>query len=141
MSPSHGLVSDTELGILKVLWDLERGEGSVRDLLDNRPEGEPAWAYTTAQTLLNRLVEKGFLESRKEGRAHVFRPTVSRDELLGQSLQQLAERVCDGASLPLLLNLVNSSRFTAQEIRDFRSMLDQLEEDGGPAADGPGDAR
>ena len=125
MSPANGQVSDTELGLLKVLWEL--GEGTVRDVLDARPGNEKAWAYTTAQTLLNRLVEKGFVESRKQGRAHLFRPTVTRDELLGQSLQQLAERVCDGASLPLLLNLVNGSRFTPKELRRFRDLLDELE--------------
>jgi predicted transcriptional regulator len=149
MAPSNGQVSDTELGILKVLWEL--GEGTVRDVLDARADSASGsgagtgngsakpWAYTTAQTLLNRLVEKGFVETRKQGRAFLFRPTVNRDELLGQSLQQLAERVCDGASLPLLLNLVNASQFTPQEIRRFRSLLDELEGPGGPGgSDVPG---
>jgi predicted transcriptional regulator len=125
MPPTNRLVSDTELDILKVLWDLD--EGTVRDVLDALADSGCSWAYTTAQTLLNRLLEKGFVESHKQGRAFLFRPTVSRDELLGKSLQQLAERVCDGASLPLLLNLVNSEQFTPKDIRRFRALLDQLE--------------
>jgi len=121
-------VSDTELEILKVLWDL--GEGTVRDVLEHLNSNGREWAYTTAQTLLNRLQEKGVVESAKEGRAFVFRPTVSRDELLGQSLQELAERVCDGAALPLLLNLVQSSKFKSRDIQKFRKLLDELEEGG-----------
>jgi BlaI family transcriptional regulator, penicillinase repressor len=121
-------VSDTELEILKVLWDLE--EGTVRDVLDHLNRDGREWAYTTAQTLLSRLQEKGFVESTKAGRAFVFRPTVSRDDLLGQSLEALAERVCDGAAMPLLLNLVESGKFKPREIAKFRKLLDRLEEGG-----------
>ena len=118
-------VSDTELEILKVLWDLE--EGTVRDVLDNLNAHGREWAYTTAQTLLGRLQEKGFIESEKAGRAYVFRPTVSRDDLLEQSLEELAERVCDGSAVPLLLNLVQSGKFKRRDIKKFRKLLDELE--------------
>ena len=128
MTSQHRNVSDTELEILKVLWDL--GEGTVREVLENLNANGREWAYTTAQTLLNRLQEKGVVESAKDGRAFVFRPTVSRDELLGQSLQELAERVCDGAALPLLLNLVQSSKFKSRDLQKFRKLLDELEEGG-----------
>ncbi len=134
MAPQHRLVSETELAILKVLWDL--GEGTVREVLDARSDHERDWAYTTAQTLLNRLVDKGFVTSRKQGRAFLFRPTVSRDELLGQSLTQLADSVCDGASLPLLLNLVHSAQFTPKDIVRFRKLLDELEGDDGSPKEG-----
>jgi len=124
MSPQSRLVSDAELEILKVLWDL--GEGTVRDVLDASQESERAWAYTTAQTLLNRLQEKGFVRRSKEGRAFVFRPAVSRDDLLGRSLAELAARVCDGAAMPLLLNLVRSTKFNAEELGRFRELLNEL---------------
>ena len=88
------------------------------------------WAYTTVQTLLGRLQEKGFVGSHKVGRAFAFRPTASRDDLVGQSLEALAERVCDGAALPLLINLVQSGSFGRQEIEHFRRMLDELDEGG-----------
>lgn len=128
MSTRPKPVSDTELEILKVLWDL--GEGTVRDVLDHLNAHGKEWAYTTAQTLIGRLQEKGFVESEKEGRAYLFRPTVSRDDLLGQSLEELAERVCDGSTVPLLLHLVQSKRFTPRDIERFRQLLDELEKGG-----------
>ena len=127
MSPQSRLLSDAELEVLKVLWDL--GEGTVRDVLDASSQGgDRGWAYTTVQTLLGRLQEKGFVESSKEGRAFVFRPSVSRDDLVGRSLEELAERVCDGAAMPLLLNLVRSTSFSAEELARFRQLLQEREE-------------
>ncbi len=129
MSQQSRNVSDTELEILKVLWDL--GSGSVRDVLDASQEGgEREWAYTTAQTLLNRLQEKGFVRSKKEGRAFIFEPTVSRDDLVGRGLTELAERVCDGAAMPLLLNLVRSSKFSSEDLGRFRDLLNEQEGEG-----------
>ena len=125
MSAHHRSVTDTELEVLKALWEL--GEGTVRDVLEELGPHGRDWAYTTAQTLLNRLQEKGCVESEKRGRAFVFRPAVTRDDLLEQSLDDLASRVCDGKAMPLLLNLVQSSSFSESELRRFRKLLDGLE--------------
>ena len=126
MTPQARSISDTELEILKVLWDLK--QGTVREVLDRLGQDGRTWAYTTVQTLLGRLQEKGFVESEKRGRAFVFRARASRDDLLGKSLEALAERVCDGAALPLLLNLVSSQKFSPDDIQRFRQLLDDLEE-------------
>jgi predicted transcriptional regulator len=128
MAPQQRQVSDSELEILKVLWDL--GDGSVREVLAAGAGQGRDWAYTTAQTLLNRLQEKGFVTSEKRGRAFRFRASVSRDELLGQSLAQLADRVCDGASMPLLMNLVEGGDFSSEQRAAFRALLDRLETEG-----------
>ena len=128
MAPQSRLVSDTELEVLKALW--ERGEGTVRDVQQSLNGDGRDWAYTTAQTLLTRLQDEGYVKSSKRGRAYVFRSVVSRDDLLGRSLEALADRVCDGASLPLLLNLVQSAKFDPADIGRFRELLDELEKGG-----------
>lgn len=125
MAAHHRNITDTELDVLKALWEL--GEGSVRDVLGGVP-AERQWAYTTVQTLLRRLEEKGCVESEKRGRAFVFRATYSRDELVGRSLDDLASRMSDGKAMPLLLNLVQSPRFSRRDLKRFRKLLDELEE-------------
>ena len=127
MSTHHRTVTDPELEILKALWEL--GEGTVREVLEKLGP-QRGWAYTTAQTMLVRLQEKGCVARKKRGRAFVFRPLFTRDELLGRSLDDLAARVCDGKAMPLLLNLVQSSKFSRREQKRFRAMLDELEKEG-----------
>jgi predicted transcriptional regulator len=118
-------MSDTELEILKVLWD--HGPGTVRDLKPVLNRAGRQWAYTTVQTLLNRLEAKGYAKSDKRGFAHVFRAAVSRDKLMRQRLQGLADELCGGAATPLLLALVDGHRFTPEELEQFRRQLDDLE--------------
>lgn len=125
MSPSFQRLSDTELDVLKCLW--EGGSGTVRDVQGRLKKRRRTWAYTTVQTLLGRLVEKGFVATRKDGRAHEFRARVTQDDLVARQLDDLAERVCGGSATPLMLSLVQRNDFTKDEIQRFRELLDRID--------------
>jgi BlaI family penicillinase repressor len=118
-------ISETEQAVLKVLWDL--GAGPVREVQEVLRRQGRRWAYTTVQTLLNRLQAKGYVAAEKGGPAHVYRPAVSRDELLRQRLGDLADELCEGTASPLVLALVEGGRFTPDEIEQFRRLLDDLD--------------
>lgn len=125
MTEKQSPVSETELEVLKVLWDI--GSGTVRDVDLVLKQRKRRWAYTTVLTLLTRLQAKGYVESDKSGLAHVFRPRVSRDKLLRQRLSGLAEELCEGTATPLVHALVQAHRFSPEEIEGFRQLLDELE--------------
>jgi BlaI family transcriptional regulator, penicillinase repressor len=118
-------ISETEQAVLKVLWD--RGPGTVREILAALVEQGHSWAYTTVQTLLTRLMAKGYVAADRTGPAHVYRAAVSRGELLQQRLSDLADTFCEGTASPLMLALVEGSAFTPEEIARFRALLDKLE--------------
>jgi predicted transcriptional regulator len=108
--------------VLKALW--EHGPGTVRDVLAALGR---TYAYTTVLTMLQRLEAKGLVRSDKSKPAHVFEAAVSRERLLSQRLRDLADQLCDGTASPLLLALVEGGRFTAEDIEQFRRLLDQLD--------------
>ena len=118
-------VSETELDILKVLW--EHGPGNVREINIHLQQMGRRWAYTTVLTLLQRLEAKGLVRSDKSGLAHVFKAAVSRNKLLKQRLKDLANQLCEGTATPLVMALVEGQSFTAEEISQFHELLDRLD--------------
>src|SRR5215203_2312446 len=65
-----------ELEIMDALWAL--GSVSVREIVEHLPEKKRP-AYTTVQTIVYRLEEKGaVVRVKKVGNAHVFEPVVTR---------------------------------------------------------------
>lgn len=120
-------ISNTELDVLKALW--EGGPGTVRQVQERLEQAGRSWAYTTVQTLLGRLQAKSFVTTETAGRAHVFHPAVSRDQLLRDELDTLANRVCDGAASELVLTLVDGRKFSRSEIKAFRDLIDRLDAD------------
>src|SRR5262245_3849560 len=125
MSKPTASISDTELAVLKVLWDA--GPGTVREVEGRLPRRRRPLAYNTILTLLSRLRSKGYVVADRRGPAHVFRPTVTRDDVLGRGLAVLADRICDGTASPLVHALVRGQRFTSDEIAELRRLIDSLE--------------
>jgi predicted transcriptional regulator len=122
-------VSDAELEVLKVLWDC--GEGTVRDIEAQLRRRKRRWAYNTVLTLLSRLRSKGHVESDStDTAAHVFRPVITREQLLTAGLCALADRVCDGTTSPLVRAFVQGRRLSSQDIAELRELLDELERKG-----------
>lgn len=130
MTPPLRSISDTELLVLKTLWKL--GSGTVRDVHEALSTRARAWAYSTVQTFLLRLQQKGYVASEKSLRAHVFRAAVTREALVSEQLGDISERVCDGGPLPLVLSLVQGKRLTKEEIGELRRLVDELEAAPGP---------
>lgn len=123
--PDRPKISDSELVLLKELWSLERA--TVRALHRALVAAGSDWAYTTVQTMLARLEEKGCVRVDRSGFAHVFTAAVSRTWLVGQRLDELRDKLCDGAAGPLLLHLAKGQTFTAEEIARFRQLLRDAE--------------
>lgn len=121
-------ISEAELDVLKTLWDL--GPSTVRAVNTALRRGDRRWAYTTVLTLLQRLEAKGYTRSDKTRPAHVFSAAVSRDQLLGRQLRDLADRLCDGTASPLLLALVEDGRLTPDDVHELRRLLDRLDRRG-----------
>jgi predicted transcriptional regulator len=111
-----------EIQVLEALWKTGR-EATVKDLQDSFP----GVAYTTLMTTLDRLYKKQVLGRRKGGRAFVYLPLASRDELeralaaeaLDALLSSFGSR---GAIRPLL------STFVDAVSRRDELFLDELEE-------------
>ena len=63
-------VGDLERRVLGIVWDLPDPEPTGREVAD----ALPAHAYTTIATVLDRLVNKGLLRRRRDGRTIRFAP-------------------------------------------------------------------
>ena len=111
-------ITDAELTILKSLWD--DGPATVRDLLERLGNDQ---AYTTVQTLVTRLVDKGHVRADRKDLAHVFTAVTTRDELARRQVHDVASSLLDGAVAPLVLRLVESAKFTPDELARFRELL------------------
>jgi len=126
--PAKPPVSDAELEVLKVLWAKEAA--TVRDVEAALRRNKRRLAYNTVLTLLTRLRDKGYVDADRAGTAHVFRPMVSRDELLNDGLSALANRIGDGTASPLVHALVRGQRLSAEDVAYLRKLLDDLEREG-----------
>jgi predicted transcriptional regulator len=93
-----------ETKVLELLWGKGRAV-TVRHFLPEFPE----LAYTTLMTTLDRLYRKGLLIRRRLGRAFVYEPRCSREQMLSEMLsEQVADLLAaSGAGTAILSTVVH----------------------------------
>ena len=123
------LLTEVELEFMNELWAL--GEGTVRDVLQNLP-AERNLAYTSGATILRILEQKDFVTSRKEGKSHVYRPTLAKDAYQTRSLKDLSVKLFDDAPAALVARLVDDDELTEEALGQIRALVDRrLKNDSG----------
>ncbi len=118
-------LGSVELQVLKVLWEV--GPAPVRGVLDAITQRGRQIAYTTVQTMLTRLEQKGFVRADKSGTAFVYRALISREQITRSRLRQLVNQLYDGAAGPLVLQLVRTQRLRAEELEQLQKLIEELD--------------
>jgi BlaI family transcriptional regulator, penicillinase repressor len=117
-------ITDGELSILQILW--QRGEAATREIAEAVYGEVTDPKMASVQKLLERLESKGCVERDRSARAHRFRPLVSHERFLRSRLQALADRLCQGALVPLVATLVQSKGLSRREHEELRKLIDDL---------------
>jgi predicted transcriptional regulator len=123
-----------ELEIMGALWPL--GSASVREIQEQLPEGRRP-AYTTVQTIIYRLEEKGAVRRvKKVGNAHVFEPVVTRKAAVRRLFDELLSFFGDSPRT-LMAQMVEAGHLTLADLREAEVTLEKIEAERRADADGP----
>lgn len=118
-------LTNAEHRIMEVIW--ARGSATVSEVVEAL-QGKDA--YTTILTLMRILKVKGYLSSRKEGRAHVFTPRVDRDTVARKAVHQLLAKFFDGSPGELVLSFLREEEITPEELDELKQKILDSEEEG-----------
>lgn len=116
------LLTEVELEFMTALWEL--GTGSVRELM-GALSPERKLAYTSAATILRILEEKGFAQSRKDGKSLTYFPLLSKDAYQTRSLRHLSAKLFDDTPSALVARLVDDDGLTEENLKEIRALLDR----------------
>ncbi|WP_417396652.1 BlaI/MecI/CopY family transcriptional regulator [Gimesia chilikensis] len=112
-----------ELELMDVIWDL--GKASVQDVCDALPRD---LAYTTVMTTLSLLVQKKKVLKRvKNGRAYIYQPVVSREEVSRSMLSQIKQVLLKDSLPSLMLNLLEEENISEDDINALKEAIRKLE--------------
>ena len=111
-------LSRAETRILEQFWKL--GVCSVREILESLPEEERV-AYTTVQTLVYRLEEKGAVrKAKKIGNAQLFEPAISQHQFRSGLARDLLD-LFGGSPRLLVSNLLETGTLTLKDLKALQN--------------------
>ena len=106
---------------MSALWRIGSGTvEQVRGALPSRYRG----AYTTVQTVLNRLADRGLVGRTKRGKAMVYRPKVTEAEYLSRSIDHALAGASADARQTALAQLIGGLK--SDELDELRRLAAEL---------------
>jgi len=117
-------LTEAELRLMDVLW--EQGPSSVQQVLDALPK-KSQLAYNSVLTTIRILEKKGYVRHIKDGRAHIYRPLVEREEASRSEIRHLAHRFFKNSHEMLVLNILEERGVDAEELNRLRQLLEQAQ--------------
>lgn len=114
---------DTELEIMQVIWKENRvlSTPEIKEKLEmNRP-----WNVSALQTLLNRLIERGFLSSYKEGKNRYYEITVKEEDYLAFENSMFLRKVNANSLTKLVASLYRSHTISDADLDDLAKFIEE----------------
>lgn len=116
--------TDTELGILRVLWRL--GPATVRAVHAELNRAQET-GYTTVLKMLQIMAEKGLVKRDESERSHVYEPAFSEQQVQRQLVGHLMDRAFGGSAQKLVMQALSTKKASPAELAEIRKLLDEMD--------------
>lgn len=121
--PASEQPTELELQLLKILW--EKAPQPVRDIRDALARSGRDIAHTSVITTLNTMVKKRILTRKKAGKAFLFAPRLSREQVQRSVLGDVIQRVFDGSTKEIVLGIFEQGDLQPDDLKELRRLIDQ----------------
>ena len=117
-------ISDAEWAVMEFLWQ-QSPVTAVEVVQKLGPTRQ--WKNQTIRTMLRRLIDKGAVSYRAEGKVYYYKPAVSREKCVRLESRSFIERVFGGAAKPLLVQMVQETDLSNEDIEELKALLARKE--------------
>ena len=114
---------DAELEIMKVVWHNENpiATSEIKRIID--AEGVNQWTQSTMQTLINRLIAKGFLEKGKRGKEYIYTALVDEAEYVELENELFLKKMHGNSVTSFMRALFDSRQISDSDIDELEQMF------------------
>lgn len=114
---------DAELEVMKAVWAQEPPVSTtqVKTLL----ERQRPWNVSALQTLLNRLIARGFLRSEKQGKNRFYEPLVCEEEYLAFENRSFLQKLNHSSVTRMVASLYDSHSITEQDLKELAAFIQE----------------
>ena len=116
-------VSESEWVVLKMLWmDAPVTLAQLTAKLKHT-----GWSPKTIQTFLSRLVKKGVINAKKQGRGFLYSPIVKEKDCQIEETKRFIDRIFDGSYSKMVLGAIDSGSISDQELKSLKKLINEHE--------------
>jgi BlaI family transcriptional regulator, penicillinase repressor len=107
---------------MRIVW--ARQPVTAADIINDLQQTDATWHPVTAKTLLNRLVKKGALKYDQQGRAYLYRATVTERDCVAAVSRSFLDRVFGGSVSTMLAHFVDNRKLTNRQLNELKGVIE-----------------
>ncbi|MGD0087280.1 MAG: BlaI/MecI/CopY family transcriptional regulator [Verrucomicrobiota bacterium] len=113
-------LTEAEWSIIKAVWEQEPCTApAIQEKLHRATD----WTYSTVRTLMDRMVVKGVLKARKEGKLTIYHSVVTRAQAQRGELFYALKHAFNGALTPMVQCLLENNDLDVDELQKLESFI------------------
>jgi BlaI family penicillinase repressor len=113
-------LTESEWSIINVVWETEP---CTAPAIQERLSKSTGWHYSTVRTLMDRMVSKGMLSAKKEGKLTIYSSTITRADAQRGELFYALKHAFNGALTPMVQCLLESNDLKADDLAALEAMI------------------
>lgn len=117
-------LTKAEEDIMQILWELK--EANVAAIIEEFPEPRPA--YNTVSTIVRILENKGFVAYKKQGRGHIYFPTIEKTDYSNARLNKLVDGYFQGSFKSMVSFFMKKNDIDIKEMEHILKEINQTKE-------------
>ena len=114
-------ISNAEWDVMRVIWAL--GETTSRQIIEALSDRRQ-WKPATTKTLIGRLVAKGYVGTRRKGRAYIYYPIIKEQQTINEQILTSFGNICQMHVGQTLATVLNNVELSKDDIKKLESILE-----------------
>jgi BlaI family transcriptional regulator, penicillinase repressor len=120
MAKANIALTEAEWTIIKAVWNAEPCTApAIQEVVFPQTQ----WTYSTARTLMDRMVSKGLLNAEKIGKMTVYRSSVTRQQAQRGELLYALKHAFNGGLTPMVQSLLEGNDLNAEELGKLERLI------------------
>ena len=117
---------DSEWSILRIVWE---HEPCAAPTVQEELQKEKGWAYTTVKTMMDRMVKKGLLKTKKIRNFYLYSSAVSKTQAKKSEIMRTVKRAFDGTLTPMMQFLIENDELSENEYQQLEQLIKNRKRD------------
>jgi BlaI family penicillinase repressor len=127
MSAPNVELTESEWSVIKAVWETEP---CTAPAIQEKLFKPTQWAYSTVRTLMDRMVAKGVLKARKEGKLTIYQSVVTREQAQKGELVYALKHAFNGALTPMVQCLLENNELNDDELAKIEALIQARKKSG-----------
>lgn len=115
-------ISDSEWAVMRIVWTM--GACSSPAIVDQLQQ-QKGWRPSTVKTLLRRLVKKGLLSTKPDGRRFIYQAKVTQTDAMQQAGSEFLTEICQKQQGKLLADMIDKAVISQSDLADLAALIDR----------------